>query len=247
MSMTRTLLALVLIVLPASIASPQTPQTYPERRPPDFRVQIWGDIGGDFSMRVWSYVELRTELERGLPPLRVTDDPVEISRAVRGLAARIRVARSQAKQGDIFTPAIAVEFRKALLLETNADTWVALMDDNPGDGETRINGTYPGREPFSTVPPNVLAVLPRLPDDIFTTPSDGVLGIPRIRDQESNVHDRALMAYLLALLIGCVAGLRTVTAPAAVSWAAHLGRLHLGATWLAFLGYAWTPWILYLV
>ena len=61
------------------------------------------------------------------------------------------------------------------------------------------------------------------------------------------MRDGALMAYLLALLIGCVAGLRTVTAPAAVSWAAHLGRLHLDATWLAFLGYAWTPWILSLL
>ena len=50
--------------------------------------------------------------------------------------------------------------------------------------------------------------------------------------------------YLLALLIGVVAGLRAMTAPAAVSWAAHLGRLHLGGTWLAFLGFAWTPWIL---
>ena len=61
------------------------------------------------------------------------------------------------------------------------------------------------------------------------------------------MHDSALMTYLLALLIGCVAGLRTVTAPAAVSWAAHLGRLHLDGTWLAFLGYAWTPWILSLL
>jgi hypothetical protein len=129
-------------------------------------VQIWGDIGGDFTIRVSSYVELRSELERGLPALSVTDDPVEIERAVRRLAARIRVARAQAKQGDIFTPAIAVAFRKTLLLETNAVTWVAIMDENPGDRETRINGTYPGREPFSTVPPNVLAALPRLPVDI---------------------------------------------------------------------------------
>lgn len=34
-----------------------------------------------------------------------------------------------------------------------------------------------------------------------------------------------------------------MTAPTVVSWAARIGRLHLGATWLAFLGYAWTPWI----
>jgi uncharacterized membrane protein len=51
-------------------------------------------------------------------------------------------------------------------------------------------------------------------------------------------------AWLLALLIGVVAGLRTMTAPTAVSWAAHLGWLDLRGTWLAFLGYAWTPWIM---
>jgi len=48
---------------------------------------------------------------------------------------------------------------------------------------------------------------------------------------------------LLALLIGVIAGLRAMTAPAAVSWAARLGWLHLAPTGLAFLGYAFTPWI----
>ena len=47
----------------------------------------------------------------------------------------------------------------------------------------------------------------------------------------------------LAFVIGVVSGLRTMTAPAAVSWAARLGYLHISATWLAFLSYAWTPWI----
>jgi len=50
--------------------------------------------------------------------------------------------------------------------------------------------------------------------------------------------------YLFALLIGIVAGLRALTAPAVVSWAACCGWLHLQGSWLAFLGYAWTPWIL---
>jgi uncharacterized membrane protein len=59
--------------------------------------------------------------------------------------------------------------------------------------------------------------------------------------------ETALMAYLLAFLIGVVAGLRTMTAPASVSWASSLGRLHLGGTWLAFFGYKWTPWILSLL
>ena len=48
----------------------------------------------------------------------------------------------------------------------------------------------------------------------------------------------------LATLIGVIAGLRTMMAPAAVSWAAALGWLDLSGTWLAFLGYTWTPWIL---
>jgi uncharacterized membrane protein len=49
--------------------------------------------------------------------------------------------------------------------------------------------------------------------------------------------------YLLAPCIGVVAGMRAITAPAAISWAAHLGWLPLQSTWLAFLGYSWTPWI----
>ncbi|HEX4486222.1 MAG TPA: DUF4126 family protein [Terriglobales bacterium] len=41
---------------------------------------------------------------------------------------------------------------------------------------------------------------------------------------------------LLAIGIGIVAGLRAMTAPAAVSWAAHLGWLHLQGTPLSFMG-----------
>jgi uncharacterized membrane protein len=51
------------------------------------------------------------------------------------------------------------------------------------------------------------------------------------------------MLYGLALLAGVVAGSRTFTASAAVSWAARLGYLNLDGSWLAFMGYAWTPWI----
>ncbi len=53
-----------------------------------------------------------------------------------------------------------------------------------------------------------------------------------------------MSVYLLALLIGIVAGLRAMTAPALVSWAAYLGWINLNGTWLAFLGNAWTHWIL---
>ena len=50
-------------------------------------------------------------------------------------------------------------------------------------------------------------------------------------------------ALVLPLLIGVIAGLRAMTAPAAISLAARAGWLDLAATPLAFLGYAYTPWI----
>lgn len=48
---------------------------------------------------------------------------------------------------------------------------------------------------------------------------------------------------VLALVIGIVAGLRAMMAPAAISWAAFHGGLALEGTWLAFLGWRFTPWI----
>ena len=159
-------LAIALIVFFAAAGHAQPATTNQDPETPVFRVQVWGYIVADFSTRVWSYVELRSKLEKGLPALTVTDDPSEIRRAVRALAKQIRVARAEATQGDIFTLAISGEFRKALILEMNANTWAAIMDDNPGEFSTQINGTYPKDKPLSTVPPNILAVLPRLPDDI---------------------------------------------------------------------------------
>jgi uncharacterized membrane protein len=53
-----------------------------------------------------------------------------------------------------------------------------------------------------------------------------------------------MLTMLLAFCIGIVAGLRAMTAPTMVSWAARLKMLALAGSWLAFLGSAWTPWIL---
>lgn len=49
--------------------------------------------------------------------------------------------------------------------------------------------------------------------------------------------------YVAAFLLGIIAGLRTMTAPTAVSWAAELGILRLSGTPLAFLGAPITPWL----
>ena len=48
---------------------------------------------------------------------------------------------------------------------------------------------------------------------------------------------------ILALLIGIVAGLRSMMAPAVLAWAAYLGWLPLQTTWAAFMAHSVTPFI----
>jgi uncharacterized membrane protein len=49
------------------------------------------------------------------------------------------------------------------------------------------------------------------------------------------------MFIVLALLLGIVAGLRALTAPAAASWAARMGWLTVAGTPMAFMGFKYTP------
>lgn len=51
-------------------------------------------------------------------------------------------------------------------------------------------------------------------------------------------------ALAIAFAVGAVAGLRSMTAPAVVSWGARFGWLDLQHTWAAFLG---SPPVLYLL
>lgn len=53
-----------------------------------------------------------------------------------------------------------------------------------------------------------------------------------------------MFLYVLALSIGIVAGLRAMTPLAAISWVAYSGSLSLENTWLAILGFAYTPYVL---
>jgi hypothetical protein len=157
--------ALAVMVSCASVGAAQAPTTGDRPQNPVFRVQAWGVIAADFSERVSNYVELRNRLEKGLPDLTVTDDPGEIWRAQRALANRVRVARAEARQGDIFTSTISAEFRNVLLAETNSGTMADIMDENPGDVSRHINRAYPTGKPLANMPAGMLAVLPTLPED----------------------------------------------------------------------------------
>jgi uncharacterized membrane protein len=56
-----------------------------------------------------------------------------------------------------------------------------------------------------------------------------------------------MFVLISAFITGVASGLRALIGLTAVSWAAHFGILPLEHTWLAFLGYAFTPYILTLL
>jgi hypothetical protein len=158
-------LALVLFVGAGSTGYGQTPEG--DTAQPSFEVLVVVRPRIlDFNALVLSYFELRTLLQAGLPPRRITDDPDDIINAERALARRIRGARDGTLEGAIFTPPISAEFRRILQAVVKPTTLAVIMDDNPGSFTHRINGTYPKRRTLATMPGQILAVFPALPDGI---------------------------------------------------------------------------------
>jgi hypothetical protein len=119
----------------------------------------------EFSELIAKYAVLRGDLEKTVAPLTGRDDPVHVAAAEDSLAEKVRAARAKARQGDLFTPAAAEAFRK-LLREIDASSWRMIMDVNPGQFPQRVNDSYPRDKPLSTMPPDLLARLPRLPEGV---------------------------------------------------------------------------------
>jgi hypothetical protein len=163
MALIRLVAAMTVFFAPGALGQ-QPPPALPVI---EFSVEVLGDRLGEFSSKMDAYAELRRSLEAGLPVLAVTDKPSEIYRAERLLAARIRKARAGSRRGDIFTEDIRRGFRQLLMPVSNAANCEAIRDDNPGEFLYVVNSEYPKGKPLSTVPPSILAVLPRLPQDVW--------------------------------------------------------------------------------
>ena len=126
----------------------------------------------DFKSRIDNYMELHNRLEKQAPPLKETKDPAQIKASQDVLAQKIREARKDAKPGDIFTPEIRQLFRRLMYPETKgpdgAETKAAIAEEKQElkDVKIRVNAAYPDDAPLMTVPPNILAALPKLPEDL---------------------------------------------------------------------------------
>jgi hypothetical protein len=133
----------------------------------DLTVEVIGSKVAEFSGKMDEYAALRRSLQEGLPVLAVTDNPTEIQRAERLLAARIRKARSGSRRHDIFTEDSRRAFRQLLRPLATPENCAFIADDNPGEWGWSVNSEYPKQNTLSSVPPSILLALPRLPDDVF--------------------------------------------------------------------------------
>jgi hypothetical protein len=124
-------------------------------------------VMADFARRVQRYVDLRESAARTVAPLRTLADPAEIRARSDALAAAIRQARADARQGDVVTAA-AAELMRRIVADTCDRRFVELLAfvndelDAPLP-RAAVNARFPRGAPLSTMMPDLLAALPALP------------------------------------------------------------------------------------
>jgi hypothetical protein len=123
-----------------------------------------------FFQRVDDYVALHRRLEGPLPKEVITTDVEALFAPRKALAAAIRIARADARQGDIFSPAMAGYFRILVadaLKEGGIEEMLAIVEDeNAVHVPPVVNADYPAGRSISMVPTCVLAALPPLPAEL---------------------------------------------------------------------------------
>jgi hypothetical protein len=149
-----------IVVSCASIAGSAQTKTNPDAQ-----------LLADFQSRIDKYMEIHKRAEKESPPLKETKDAFRIEAAQETMAKKIREARKSAVQGEIFTPEIRQLFRRLMYPEIKgpegADAKAAMKDDAPKGGvPLKVNAKYPDSQPLPTVPPNILAALPKLPEHL---------------------------------------------------------------------------------
>lgn len=120
--------------------------------------------------RLTNYVEAHKKIEDGLPKRSAEASPEEIEKNQRAFELKVREARKDAKQGDIFGPAAQPVIKRLLAAvfagPEGKEMVASILDENPVGMKLSVNMRYPDSVPISTVPPEVLQTLPRLSEDM---------------------------------------------------------------------------------
>jgi hypothetical protein len=124
----------------------------------------------EFRKRCDEYVALHKKIESGLPKLPEKATPEQIDQGQQALSKGIASARAAAKPGDVFVPEMATYVRQSLVevfrRPEGKQLRSSILDENPVGAAVRVNGPYPDAIALSTMPPQLLAALPKLPEEL---------------------------------------------------------------------------------
>jgi hypothetical protein len=125
-----------------------------------------------FNDGINQYVRLHRRLERSLPPEHLFDDSEDLSLAADELRTSLVDARPFAREGSIFTPAVAqvlaarLERAIAGLGTTPGEVWIAMNRGYlSGVPEIDVNDRFPPIR-YARIWPALLEALPALPDEL---------------------------------------------------------------------------------
>jgi hypothetical protein len=125
----------------------------------------------DFSDRVQQYLQLHRAAESSLPALKTTDLPELIAAHQQALARIIREKRPHAKRGELFSHGAGEAFRHAIRSvfqgPKSKNAQATIRQGEPlKEVHVEVNEVYPDKAPYTTVPPTLLLLLPKLPDEL---------------------------------------------------------------------------------
>jgi hypothetical protein len=125
----------------------------------------------EFQEEVGEYLELHRKLERTLPSLPTEATPEQIDVHQRALGRLIQQARRNEGVGDVFESDVRPVLRRLLnglfASPEGRNLRRAIMEENPREVvKLVVNGRYPDTIPLSSMPPQILKVLPQLPPEL---------------------------------------------------------------------------------
>lgn len=125
----------------------------------------------DLNRRTADYVKLHHMARAEVHGLKATSSPEAILSYQRRLAHRIREMRERVGQGNIFTPEIAVQFRRVIAAAMGSPSGSgirATLRDEPSSKHGALRVDHPYLYDFTpeTTPPSLLLNLPKLPPEL---------------------------------------------------------------------------------
>ena len=134
------------------------------------QVSLDAELASDFKRRVERYMQLHDRIQKQGARQSQRGDIAENLVSQQAMAMRIRFARHDARPGDLFTPPIALALRRAMDPELRGPAALgareSIREDAPATFVLVVNGSFPEGESRSTMPANVLHILPSLPNGL---------------------------------------------------------------------------------